>query len=51
MLNSLLEGPMRTLQSAGRTFSDAGKETQTPPSLHSPAPAAVALRMNEESLD
>ena len=43
---SMLDGPMRTVQSAFRTLSDAGDASFAPPTLEGSDPAAVSLRLS-----
>ena len=44
---SALQGPMRTIQSAFRTLSDAGDAASTPSLPDAPAPSAMALRLSQ----
>ena len=44
---SMLDGPMRTVQSAFRTISDAGDPSSAPPTLEAADPAAVSLRLSD----
>jgi hypothetical protein len=42
---SILAGPMRTIQAAGRTISDAEDASQAPPIAEQTNPPAIALRI------
>lgn len=45
LLNKMLQGPSRLIQSAGRTLSTTDDAEQPPASLDTPEAAAVALRI------